>query len=155
MSIDIFLNKYVSLSSDKAKQLIIDSIIKTDVYINYEEKIKSCNYIIKNSTKNLNGTIIYNTPKEYFLYIIQLFKMYTNLNFDVENKDILYYFNEFNKRAIIDQLINGIKEKNKYDFSYYDIIFKMVKDDFFLNNKGKIADILMTTDDIKNDLLCF
>lgn len=124
-----FITKYNGLKSDTAKEAYLSSIVLEDVYTPYVSKMVTVDKLLQ-TAHIINDRVIFNTPKEYQLYIFTLIMLYTRLDVDGNTSEI---FDELSKNELIDLLVAEIEKKNEDDYKTFNIVFKMAKDDFLMN----------------------
>jgi len=147
-SIIDFVNKYNKITSDKAKEALIQSIVRSnDYYVPYNEKYVYANRIIENSSFDKNGKVHYNGAKQYQLYIATILTLYTK--FDIPGDNFSIVFDILNQKHLLD-IIVGAMPDDKMDF---DVMLNIAKDDFEKNYEVAKTDINILISAIKTGML--
>jgi len=148
ISIADFVNKYSKMASDKAKEALIQSVVRNnDYYVPYNEKFVYANQIIENSSFDKNGNIHYNGAKQYQLYIATILALYTKL--DVPSDTFNITFDILNQNRLLDIIVEAMPS-DKDDF---DIMLSMAKDDFDRNYGMRQMDINNITNAVYKGLI--
>lgn len=124
-----FIKKYNELKSDTAKEAYLSSVVLKDVYVPYVTKMVTIDRMLQ-MAHYIDNRLIFNTPKEYQMYVFTLIMLYTRLDLDGNTSEI---FDELNKNGLIDLLVAEIEKKNEDDYKSFNTVFKMAKDDFLMN----------------------
>lgn len=139
MTVDLFIKEYNKVAD---KEMFLKSHIVNN-YIDYEKKVALCNNIIDRSMYiQMDGKKIFrqNTPVRRELFLLTLLFEYT----DIEGgENVLYTFNELNKRGILLELVTNIPEAEYLEFN---TLLDMMVDDVFANER----DIVSYLDSKKN-----
>ena len=123
-----FIKKYNSMTSDKAKKTYLQRVVKgDDYYIPYTAKVVYARNILEIANFDKEGNVLYNTSKQFILYVYTLLQMYTLLSID--HMDWVVVFDILNSNNVLDEIINALP-KDRNDF---EMIYKMVQEDFEKN----------------------
>ena len=136
MKLDTFIKEY---KTDKSDGLIKSRIKKA--YIPYEEKISSCDRIIKaTSYKKVGDDEIYSqdSTARYMLFILELIRLYTDIEIDFTHS--LECFNKVEELGLSEVIINHIP---KIEVERFETIMEMKLDDLHENQRsfGRYIDI--------------
>lgn len=128
-SIINFVNRYKGLSSEKGKQALIMSVVQDNhYYVPYAEKCAYAQNIVFSSVTEDKNQLIYNTPKQYYLYTCYLLKAYTKLLID--QSSFLSDYDLLDQNGLLTTLIEAMPQDKKT----FDIILDMVRNDFERNH---------------------
>lgn len=126
-------------NESKQKKAFIDKHI-TKHYLPYEDKIVQAKNIIDHSSyQEINGETIFksNAPMRYMLYIISIIELYTDLEWDLNEKgepNKLSGFNLLEEHNLTEIILNSIG----VDIKRFETILNMVLDDAFDENRSLI-----------------
>ena len=129
VTVEEFLEKYDSLTSEKAKELYLESVIcPSDYYVSYALKTVLARKILEIANFNQNdGSLRFDGVKQYQLYIWTILSVYTNLFLPENEFDIV--FDILSKKKMLDKIVQKMPEDKKE----FDIVFNMTRDDFIMN----------------------
>lgn len=137
-----FIKKYNDLKSDTAKEEYLSSVVLKDAYVPYVTKMVTIDRMLQ-MAHYIDNRLIFNTPKEYQMYVFTLIMLYTRLDLDGNTSEI---FDELSKNGLIDAIIESIESQNKADYKAFNTVFEMSKEDFVTN----FARINLDTESIIN-----
>ena len=135
------IKKYESLDSDATKAKYLSSVLKIKNYVEFNIKRVIANQIIQQSCFDKNGNIHIDSTYKYYLYIISIFTLYTNIEF--EKNDSYDDYDSLNRNQLIEKIINMIPEN---EIEEYRTIVQVTYDDCLENNnfiKSIIKDTLI------------
>lgn len=138
ISVKDFCEKMNQLTSEKAKDALLDKIILKNHYMNYEDKVAMCRKIVFVSSYKNSGNDSYefvrDTTAEYMLFALQCISQYSCIEINFSSGG-LEDFNMLNKNGYIDKLLSHMPENEMKEIR---VIFQMVKDDMFFNEQNTI-----------------
>lgn len=135
-----FVNKFNTLSVNEQDDYV-KSIINNN-YVNYEDKIKYCDKVIKVTSykkETINGVerkyLHTDSTARYMLYSLTLVKLYTNI--DIDFKDALNQFNLLNGgNHAIDVIIDNIPAREMKEMK---LVLDLLNEDVMKNEYDIIS----------------
>lgn len=122
-----FVTKYKGMTSEKAKDLYLKSIIK-DEYIPILVKQFWARQIITGANFDKDGRVYFDGAKQYLSYIYAVLNLYTKL--DVPTEGFNFYFDMLNEIGVVEKLETILPK----DFKKFQSIYKIIEDDFRSNH---------------------
>lgn len=148
MRYDEFVNVFVS-ATDAKKSSVVKKHIVND-YIPYNTKIGEAREIVTRANyMDVDGkrTYMQNSPAAYFLFIIRIIALYTDIEW--EDEEVVDMFDSFTKNGIVEAIVVALP-KSEYDS--FSTVLKMVTDDDYENYRS-LAGFLDTKTEAINLLL--
>ena len=135
MNVEFFI-KQIAMHKDKDEYLK-GRIVK--IYIPYEEKIVSCENIIKNTSfikDEVSGELIYkrNTPACDMFFNLTLIDKYYDIDIDFNN--VLADYNKLEENGYIELLLKNIRPN---EYMAWQKTFEMVASDFVENERTLVS----------------
>lgn len=135
ITVQDFVTKYNTLTSDKLKEDLVKSIVKNK-YISYETKVAICKNIVESTyyikTKDNIGIerkkMYVNSPATYMLYCLNIVNNYTTL--EVKFNNSLEEFNLLNSNGCIDIIFKYASDREIKEFRK---TLEMVENDLIQN----------------------
>lgn len=124
-----FVEKYESYPTELSQNKYLSATIKIRKYVDYATKVAIANQIIKQSCFDKQGNIRIDSIYKYFLYIVSIISLYTNLEMDATNSASDY--DMLDKNGLIEKIVNLIPEN---ELAEYRTIVQMAYDDCMTNN---------------------
>lgn len=98
-------------------------------YILFKDKLAVVTRIVKATTQDSEGNFRQSSPIRYILFVTELIKAYTNIQFR-EGLELYDDYDLLNKNGLIDQLIAAIPEA---EYSEFKTLLNMTRDDLIAN----------------------
>lgn len=135
MNVEFFV-KQIAMNKDK-EGYVKQRLAKN--YIPYEEKIASCENIIRNTSfvkDEMSGELIYkrNTPACNLFFNLTLIDRYFDIDINFENA--LADYNKLEENGYTDMLLKNIPTNEYISWSK---VFEMVANDFVDNERSLVA----------------
>jgi hypothetical protein len=135
MNVEFFV-KQIEMNKDKEAYLK-QRLIKT--YVPYEEKISSCENIIRNTSfikDEVSGELIYkrNTPACDLFFNLVLISKYFDIDIDFEH--MLADYNKLEENGYIELLLKNIPAN---EYVAWSKVFEMVAGDFVDNERSLVS----------------
>lgn len=126
-----FIKKYNSFTSEKAKETFLKSVIKNN-YVDFLVKVEYARKIIELSGfRKETGKPHMDSCKQYLLYIFSIITMYTNIVMDEQK--VHEEYDKLEKNHLIVLILSMLPER---EIKMFDSILQMQKDDWFTNYHG-------------------
>lgn len=129
ITVNDFIKGYKNKTTQAEMEQYMASKLAIKDYVSFNEKVGMANMITQLSCLDNNGNVHVNSAKRYQMYIISLFQLYTNIEFEERNTTEQY--DELDKYGIIRYLIANIPEHELREYRGYT---KMAFDDLMTNN---------------------
>lgn len=122
-----FITKYKGMTSEKAKDLYLQTIVKNE-YVSYLVKQFWARQIVTGANFDKDGRVYFDGVKQYLSYIYAVLNLYTKL--DAPTEGFNFYFDMLNEVGVIEKLESILPK----DFKEFQIVYKIVEDDFRINH---------------------
>ena len=124
-----FIKKYNSFTSEKAKETFLKSVIKNN-YVDFLVKKQRAALIITTSCINeKTQRVKIDSSKQYLLYNYTVFDLYTNIRMDIEHLHVDYDLLE--KHDLVAMILKFIP---KAELNKFDTVLNMCQEDFLTNS---------------------
>ena len=137
MKINEFVDSY-NKANDERKMGVVENIIVKNKYVPFSEKMAICNGIIESTMFNPSdkSKFFINSNMRHFLLMLNLVKLYTDLEIDFTDENLNEQYDLLNKDGKLALIYSNIDNKETLEFN---MILENSINDFMENNRDIIA----------------